>query len=63
MLPNLAPRGLISRSNSSFNNLVVNVDGTQTNNIAYIRVTKVDPMDISSGGSPSINTRIKSDTI
>lgn len=60
LLPNLAPRGLISRSNSSFNNLVVNVDGTQTNNIAYIRVTKVDPMDISSGGSPSINTRIKS---
>lgn len=60
LLPNVAPRGLISRSNSSFNNLVVNVDGTQTNNVAYIRVTKLDPMDISGGGSPSINTRIHS---
>lgn len=60
LLPNVAPRGLISRSNSSFNYLVVNVDGTQTNNVAYIRVTKLDPMDISGGGSPSIYTRIRS---
>lgn len=60
LLPDIPVRGLVPRSNSSYSNLVVNVDGTQTNNVAYIRVTKVDPMDISGGGSPSIRTRIHS---
>lgn len=53
-------QGLIQKSNSSLLNLVVNIDSDQTNSVGYIRVTKADPLDISSGGTPSINDRIRS---
>lgn len=57
---NLAARGVITKSSSSLKYLVVNIDGSDTNSIGYIRVTRVDPLDISAGGTPSINKRIYS---
>lgn len=56
----LPVRGLIKKSNSSLSYLVVNIDGYLTNSTGYIRVTKVDSMDIFSGGTPSLMNRIYS---
>lgn len=52
--------GVINKSNSSLTYLVVNIDGNRTNSTGYIRVTKVDAMDLSAGGIPSISKRIYS---
>lgn len=57
---NLPVTGVIQKSNSSLKYLVVNIDGEQTNSIGYIRVTKVDEMNFSAGGTPSISKRIYS---
>lgn len=59
-VPDLPVRGVVKRSNSSLSNLVVNIDGTQTNGVGYIRVTKVHRMSFMAGGTPSLTTRIRS---
>lgn len=56
----LPVKGLITRNNSSLKSLVVNVDGTKTNKIAYIQVVRLNPRRISASGAPFIDTRIKS---
>lgn len=57
---NIPVTGVIQKSNSSLQYLVVNIDGDRTNSIGYIRITKVDRMDMFAGGIPSIYTRIRS---
>lgn len=57
---NIPVTGVIEKSNSSLQYLVVNIDGDRTNSIGYIRITKVDRMDMFAGGIPSIYTRIRS---
>lgn len=57
---NIPVTGVIQKSNSSLRHLVVNIDGDRTNSIGYIRITKVDRMDMFAGGIPSIYTRIRS---
>lgn len=52
-------RGKIKYGNNGLSKLVVNIDGTQTNGVAYLQITKVNPNSISSGGTPAIHTRIK----
>ena len=57
---NIPVRGVVKRSNSTLTNLVVNIDGTQTNNVAYIRLTSVDRMDINGRKTPSLADRMAS---
>lgn len=57
---NIPVKGVIKKSNSTLTNLVVNIDGTQTNNVAYLRLTSVDRMDINGRKTPSLSDRIYS---
>lgn len=56
--PDTPVKGKIKYGNNGLSKLVVNINGTQTNGVAYLQVTKVNPKSISSGGSPFIHTRI-----
>lgn len=59
-ITDLPIRGLITRNNSSVKSLVVNVDGTMTNKVAYIQVVRLNPKRISASGAPFIDNRIQS---
>lgn len=54
---NIPVKGVVKKSNSTLTNLVVNIDGTQTNNVAYLRLTSVDRMDINGRKTPSLSDR------
>lgn len=57
-LPNTPAVGKIKYGSNGLSKLVVNINGTQTNGVAYLQVTKLNPKSLSSGGTPSIDTRI-----
>ena len=57
-MPDTPARGKIKYGNYGLSKLVVNINVTQTNGVAYLQVIKVNPKSLSSGGIPSIDTRI-----